>query len=132
MLISMCKGKIHRATVTQADLDYVGSLTIDETLMKLAGLREFERVSVANISNGNRFDTYVIRGEADSGEICVNGAAAHLAGKGDLVIIIAYAQMTEEEAESFKPKLVFVDAQNRPIKTEQTVKAGQTFAQAIQ
>lgn len=126
MLLTICKSKIHRATVTQADLDYVGSLTIDETLMKAAGLREYERISVANISNGNRFDTYVIKGRPDSGEMCVNGAAAHLAKEGDLIIVIAYAQMTPDEADTFKPKLVFVDEKNRPVALNKEV-AGQRY-----
>jgi len=123
----MCKGKIHRATVTEANLDYVGSITIDETLMKLAGLLEFEQVAVANITTGERFETYVIKGEADSGVIGINGAAAHKARNGDLVIIIAYAQMEEREAREFVPRFVFVDSANRPVKLERET-AGTVFA----
>lgn len=118
MTLTMCKSKIHRATVTEANLDYVGSLTIDETLMKAANLLEFEQVSVANITNGERFETYVIKGEADSGVICVNGAAAHKARQGDLVIIICYAQMEESEARKFTPAFVFVDEKNRQTSAE--------------
>jgi aspartate 1-decarboxylase len=114
----MCKGKIHRATVTEANLDYIGSITIDETLMKLAGLLEFEQVSVANITTGERFETYVIKGEADSGVIGINGAAAHKAKTGDLIIIIAFAQMAESDARRYVPRFVFVDSANRPVKLE--------------
>ncbi len=118
MILTMCKCKIHRATVTEANLDYVGSITIDETLMKEAGLLEFEQVSVANITTGERFETYVIKGEPDSGVICINGAAAHKAQVGDLVIIIAYAQFEESAAKKYVPRFVFVDSANRPIKLE--------------
>ena len=116
MIITLCKSKIHRAKVTEANLDYVGSLTIDETLMKAANLREYERITVANITNGNRFETYVIRGQADSGDICVNGAAAHKVTAGDLIIIISFASFTEAEADSFTPSLVFVNEQNKIVK----------------
>ncbi len=126
MTVTMCKGKIHRATVTEANLDYVGSITIDENLMKLAGLLEFEQVAVANITTGERFETYVIKGAPDSGVIGINGAAAHKARKGDLVIIIAYAQMEEREAREFVPRFVFVDEQNRPVKLERET-AGTVF-----
>lgn len=127
MMISLCKGKIHRATVTEADLDYVGSLTIDEDLMRAAGLREFEQVDVANINSGERFTTYVIKGDAGSGVICVNGAAAHKVTVGDLVIIMAYAWMEESEADNFTPKFVIVDENNRAVRTELPV-AGQKFS----
>ncbi len=123
MILTMCKCKIHRATVTEANLDYVGSITIDETLMKAAGLLEFEQVSVANITNGERFETYVIKGEADSGVICINGAAAHKATRGDLIIIIAYAQFEESEAKKYVPRFVFVDAENRQVKLERETAA---------
>ena len=107
----MLKSKIHRAKVTDANLDYEGSLTLDEELMEAADLLPFERVEVYNISNGNRFSTYVIKGERGSGVVCVNGAAAHLAGKGDLIIIASYALI--EVPEGYKPLLVYVDGENR-------------------
>jgi len=113
MLLSMFKGKIHRATVTAADLNYNGSITIDKTLIEKAGILPFEKVHVVNINNGARFETYVIEGEKDSGAICLNGAAARLAHPGDKVIIIAYALMDEREAKDFVPKIVFVDDKNR-------------------
>jgi aspartate 1-decarboxylase len=112
MQICLLKGKIHRATVTDADLNYEGSISIDPVLIEAAGLREFERVEIYNCNNGERFATYVITGK--EGEICLNGAAARLVHRGDLVIIAAYAHFDEREAESFKPKLVFVDEKNRP------------------
>lgn len=110
MLINMLKSKIHRATITDADLNYEGSITIDTKLCDLAHLREFEQVDVYNCNNGSRFTTYVIYGK--SGEICVNGAAARLVAKGDKIIIACYAQMDESEAQGFKPALVFVDDHN--------------------
>lgn len=106
----MLKCKIHRATVTDANLNYEGSISIDPKLSEAAGLRNFERVDVVNINNGQRFSTYVIPGK--SGEICLNGAAARLVHQGDLVIVLAYASMTEEEAETHSPRLVFVDENN--------------------
>jgi aspartate 1-decarboxylase len=114
MLITVCKSKIHRATITDANLDYVGSISIDETLMKAADLIEFEKVQIANINNGERFETYVIKGEAGSGAITLNGAAARKAQIGDLIIIIAYGQIEKSEAASFKPTVVHVDKNNRP------------------
>ena len=113
MRIEVCKSKIHRVTVTEADLHYEGSITIDETLMEAANLIEFEKVQVVNVNNGERLETYVIRGERDSGVICLNGPAARKAQKGDLVIIISYASMTPEEARTHRPVLLFPDAQNR-------------------
>mgnify|MGYP000612506623 CR=1 FL=1 len=113
MILNMLKCKLHRATVTQADLDYEGSVTIDKHLMEQAGLLLHEQVDVLNITNGNRLTTYVIEGEPGSGMICINGAAAHLVHKGDLVIICAYAQMTEDEAKSFKPTILLLDSQNQ-------------------
>ena len=110
MMIEMLKSKIHRATVTGAELDYTGSVAIDPALVEAVGLREFEKVDVLDIDNGARLTTYVILGEP--GEICVNGAAARLVQKGDRVIIVAYAQLDEEEAESFRPKIVLVDEIN--------------------
>ena len=114
MLITLCKSKIHRATLTDANLDYVGSITIDANLMRLADLVPYEKVQVANINNGERFETYVIEGEPGSGVIALNGAAARKGQTGDLVIIIAYGHFDKAEAAGFKPKVVHVDANNRP------------------
>jgi aspartate 1-decarboxylase len=114
VLISVCKSKIHRATITDKNLAYVGSITIDSDLMKLAELVPFEQVQIANVNNGNRFETYVIEGKAGSGTIALNGAAARLGEIGDLIIIIAYGQIEKEEGPSHKPAIVIVDGQNRP------------------
>jgi aspartate 1-decarboxylase len=111
----MLHAKLHRVTVTQAALDYVGSVTIDRTLLQAARLLPGERVDVVDVTNGNRLTTYVIEGEAGSGQICINGAAAHLIKPGDIAIIIAYAQMDEAEARSFVPSVVFVDQHNRIV-----------------
>jgi len=111
--IDVLKSKIHRATVTDANLDYIGSITLDENLIKEAGLYEYEKVHVLNISNGNRLETYIIKGEADSGEVCINGAAAHLVSKGDLVIIVGYCSLNIEELKTFKPSIIHVDAKNK-------------------
>ena len=113
MLRTMCKSKIHRATVTGADLNYVGSITIDPVLMEAADLMEFEQVSVVNVNNGARFETYVIPGVPDRGEICLNGAAARLVHPGDKVIVISYAQYDEAEMATYRPQFIFVDEQNR-------------------
>ena len=113
MFIEMLKGKIHRATVTEADLNYIGSLTLDEDLMDAVGLREFEKIGVLDITNGNRIETYIIRGERGSGQVCINGAAAHLISKDDLVIIVAYCQLNETEAQIHKPKIVHVNSENQ-------------------
>jgi aspartate 1-decarboxylase len=113
MLRTMCKSKIHRATVTGADLNYVGSITIDPVLMEAADLVEYEQVAVVNVNNGARFETYVIPGVPGNGEICLNGAAARLVHTGDKVIIISYAQYSAAEMESYRPQFVFVDEQNR-------------------
>ena len=113
MLRTMCKSKIHRATVTGADLNYIGSITIDPVLMEAADLMEFEQVSVVNVNNGARFETYVIPGERGRGEICLNGAAARLVHPGDKVIVISYAQYDEAEMEGYRPRFIFVDEQNR-------------------
>jgi len=110
---TMLKSKIHRATVTQADLHYVGSVTVDEDLMDAADLLEGEQVAVVDITNGARLETYVITGQRGSGVIGINGAAARLVHPGDLVILIAYGVMDDAEARSFKPRVVFVDADNR-------------------
>ena len=114
MLIEMMKSKIHRVTVTEANLNYIGSITIDKRLLEAAEILPGQRVWIVNNNNGERFDTYVIEGEADSGVICLNGAAARKAQPGDVVIIMTYAQMTPEEAKEWKPKVVFPDtATNR-------------------
>ena len=113
MFIEILKGKIHRAKVTEADLNYIGSLTLDEDLMDAAGLREYEKIGVLDITNGNRIETYIIRGEKGSGQVCINGAAAHLISKGDLVIIVAYCQLNETEAQVHKPKIVHVNSENQ-------------------
>lgn len=107
MLIEVFKSKIHRVRVTESDLDYIGSITIDEDLLDAAGIMVGERVYIVNVNNGERFDTYTIRGKRGSGEVCLNGPAARKVQKGDVIIIIAYAQMTPEEAKSFQPKIVF-------------------------
>lgn len=112
---TMCKGKIHRATVTQANLNYVGSITIDVDMLEAADIYPYERVQVVNVNNGSRLETYTIAGARGSGVICLNGAAARLAAEGDIVIIISYGQYDEEEIRSLEPRLVFVDADNRII-----------------
>lgn len=111
----MLRGKIHRATVTGADLHYEGSITIDASLMEAAGLLPNEAVQVWNVNNGERFETYTVRGEPDSGVVCINGAAAHKVSVGDLVIIAAFGWMSDEEAEAWNPRVVFVDARNRRV-----------------
>ncbi|MBB5853446.1 aspartate 1-decarboxylase [Amycolatopsis umgeniensis] len=115
MYRTMLKSKIHRATVTQADLHYVGSVTVDEDLMDSADLLPGEQVSIVDVTNGARLETYVIAGERGSGVLGINGAAAHLVHPGDLVILISYAQMENAEAASFRPRVVFVDADNRIV-----------------
>lgn len=115
MLRTMCKGKIHRATVTQANLNYVGSITIDQDLLDAANIYPYEKVQVVNINNGSRLETYTIAGARGSGVICLNGAAARLTSEGDLVIIISYAQYTEEEIRSLTPQIAFVDENNRLV-----------------
>ena len=116
MFVTMLKGKIHRATVTQAELDYVGSITVDQALLDAAGICEYERVQVVDIDNGNRFETYTIAGKRDSGVICLNGAAARQVSLNDKVIIMSYALLDADEAKSHKPSVVFVDEQNRIAK----------------
>jgi aspartate 1-decarboxylase len=116
MMRIMMKSKIHRATVTQADLDYVGSVTLDAALMEAADLLEGEQVAIVDITNGARIETYVIPGARGSGVIGINGAAAHLVRPGDLVIIISYGMMSDAEARALQPKVVHVDAQNRIVK----------------
>ena len=116
MQIEILKSKIHRATVTQADINYIGSITIDEELMKAANLVEYEKVHVLNINNGERIETYVIRGKKGSGVICLNGAAARKFVPGDITIIASYAMMDVQKAKKFKPQLVFPDKNNRLTK----------------
>ena len=113
MLRTMCKSKIHGATVTEANLQYTGSLTLDPLLMKAADLVPYEQIQVVNLNNGARFETYCIEGLPDSGTVCLNGAAARLAIVGDKIIVISYAQLAEHELDGFSPKLVFVNEHNR-------------------
>ena len=127
MEISMLKSKIHRAVVTQAELNYVGSVTIDEDLMEAAGLFEYERVHIVNVNSGSRIETYVIAGERGSGVICLNGAAARLVNEGDKVIIMSYAQMTPEEFAENPPKVVFVNEKNEIARVTRYEKHGQLF-----
>lgn len=112
MYLNMLKAKIHRAIVVEAELNYVGSITIDKELMDAAGILEYEKVEIADIDNGNRFETYVIQGEPGSGMICLNGAAARCVQKGDKIIIMCYCSVMPEEAKSLKPKVVFVNDDN--------------------
>jgi len=114
---TMLKSKIHRATVTDGNIDYEGSITIDTKLMEAADMLPYEQVQVLNINNGARFSTYVIEGESGSGDICLNGAAARLAVKGDLVIILTYTDMPDEEARNYKPRIVLVDEKNSVVKS---------------
>ncbi|MCR5201956.1 MAG: aspartate 1-decarboxylase [Lachnospiraceae bacterium] len=125
MTINMLKGKIHRAVVKEAELNYVGSITVDSELMEAAGIYEYEYVQVVDVENGNRFETYTIAGEPGSGMICLNGAAARMVLKGDHVIIMSYAQMTEEEAKTHKPKVVFVDDDNKIARVSRYEKHGE-------
>ena len=115
MFIHLLKSKIHRARVTEAELNYVGSITIDEELLEAAGILENEKVQVVDINNGERFETYAITGERGSGTICLNGAAARLVQVGDVIIIMSYALMEPEEARQYKPKVIFPDANNRLV-----------------
>lgn len=126
----MFHGKIHRATVTEANLEYMGSVTIDKDLLQQAGILAGERVQIVDNNNGNRLETYTIAGPTGSGIICLNGAAARKVTVGDKVIIIAYAQMTEEEAIKLVPKVVMVDDNNKPIKTLGQEIHGTTFTEA--
>ena len=115
MLRKILKSKIHRSTVTETNIDYEGSITIDEALMQEAGILPFEQLKIANLRNGERFETYVIPGPRDSGTICINGAAAHKAAKGDLIIIFQYVYLAPEELEAHSPRVVYVDQKNRII-----------------
>ena len=113
MTVEMLKGKIHRATVVQAELDYVGSITVDEELLEAAGIMEYQKVQIVEVNNGSRFETYTICGKRGSGMICLNGAAARCVSTGDKVIIMCYANYDAEEAREHKPKVVFVDDENK-------------------
>ena len=124
MNITLLKAKIHRAVVKQADLDYVGSITIDSRLLRESGILEYEKVEIADIDNGSRFETYAIAGEEGSGIICLNGAAAKCVNVGDKVIIMAYAQMTPEEAKAHKPTVIFVDDNNHIVRKANYEKHG--------
>ena len=124
MEITMLKSKIHRAVVTQADLDYVGSVTIDSSLLEEAGIFEYEKVQIVDIDNGNRFETYTIAGERGSGIVCLNGAAARCVEVGDKVIIMAYASMTPDEAHAHVPTVLFVDEANRLVRKASYEKHG--------
>jgi len=128
MLISLMKSKIHRAIVSDANLDYVGSVTIDEDLMDAADIFENEKVKIVDNNNGNRFVTYVIKGERGSGMICINGAASRLVHKGDTIIIMAFGLVEREEAKEIKPKVVFVDGNNKVIKVKNFEEHGQKGA----
>ena len=124
MMLTMLKGKIHRATVKQAEIDYIGSITIDSELMEAAGILEYEKVQVADVNNGKRLETYVIAGEPGSGMICLNGAAAHYVEVGDKVIIMCYARVDEREATQMKPRVVFVDDDNKASRITRYEKHG--------
>ena len=131
MTITLLKAKIHRAVVKQADLDYVGSITIDSELLRESGILEYEKVEIADIDNGNRFETYAIAGEAGSGIICLNGAAARCVNEGDKIIIMAYAQMTPEEAKTHKPTVLFVDQDNKIVRKANYEKHGLLVEQEL-
>ena len=119
----MLKSKIHRVHVTASNIDYEGSITIDKKLMEAADILPYEQVQVLNINNGARFTTYAIEGDRDSGKICLNGAAARLAAKGDVILILSYCHVEDDEAHNFTPKLVYVDAKNAITETKQAVEA---------
>ena len=131
MTIQMLKGKIHRAVVVQAELNYVGSITVDPELMEAAGIYEYELVQIVDVENGNRFETYTIAGEPGSGMICLNGAAARQVQVGDHVIIMCYCQMTPEEVKEHKPKVVFVDDENKIAKVSSYEKYGTLTQDAV-
>lgn len=123
MQVTLLKCKLHRACVTHAELDYEGSCAIDEQLMNLAGIREYEQIQIYNVANGERFTTYAIRAEVGSRVISINGAAAHKASPGDRIIICAYAAMDEAEADAFKPNLIYCDERNRVTRTGDAIPA---------
>ena len=124
MQIQALKSKIHRATVVQAELNYIGSITIDEALMEKAGILEYEKVQIVDVNNGSRFETYVISGQRDSGMICLNGAAARMVSVGDKIIIMSYASMTPEELKENPPRVLFVDDENNITKITRYEKHG--------
>lgn len=125
MTVQMLKGKIHRAVVVQAELNYVGSITVDPQLMEAAGILEYEKVQIVDVENGSRFETYTIEGERGSGMICLNGAAARMVQTGDHIIIMCYCEMTPEEAKNHKPKVVFADDKNQIERITNYEKHGQ-------
>lgn len=125
MNLTMLKAKIHRAVVRQAELQYVGSITVDTDLLEAAGILEYEMVQIVDIENGSRFETYTIAGEAGSGMICLNGAAARQVAVGDHIILMSYAQMTPQEAKEHKPKVIFVDEENRIARVTNYEKYGE-------
>jgi len=125
MNLTMLKGKIHRAVVTQAELNYVGSITIDSELLEAAGILEYEMVQIVDVQNGNRFETYTIAGEPGSGMICLNGAAARQVSVGDNVIIMCYASYSADEAKEHKPKVVFVNEKNKATRVTNYEKHGE-------
>ena len=125
MTITMLKAKIHRATVTQAELDYVGSITVDMDLLEQAGILEYEKVQIVDVNNGSRFETYTIAGERGSGVMCLNGAAARMVQTGDKIILMSYAQVTPEEASELRPTVLFVDEKNKVTKVTNYEKHGE-------
>ena len=125
MTITMLKAKIHRATVTQAELDYVGSITVDMDLLEQAGILEYEKVQIVDVNNGSRFETYTIAGERGSGVMCLNGAAARMVQTGDKIILMAYAHVTPEEASELRPTVLFVDEKNKVTKVTNYEKHGE-------
>ena len=125
MTITMLKAKIHRATVTQAELDYVGSITVDMDLLEQAGILEYDKVLIVDVNNGSRFETYTIAGERGSGVMCLNGAAARMVQTGDKIILMAYAQVTPEEASELRPTVLFVDEKNKVTKVTNYEKHGE-------
>ena len=125
MTITMLKAKIHRATVTQAELDYVGSITVDMDLLEQAGILEYEKGQIVDVNNGSRFETYTIAGERGSGVMCLNGAAARMVQTGDKIILMAYAQVTPEEASELRPTVLFVDEKNKVTKVTNYEKHGE-------
>ncbi len=131
MMRTMCKGKIHRATITQADLNYIGSITIDQNLLEAADIYPYEKVQVVNINTGSRLETYAIAGARDSGVICLNGAAARLNAPGDLVIIMSYADYNEAEIRSLTPHIVFVN-ENNQITEKKEVPLSEMLPESVQ
>lgn len=125
MTITMLKSKIHRATVTQAELDYVGSITVDIALLEQAGIFEYEKVQIVDVNNGARFETYTIAGERGSGVMCLNGAAARMVQTGDKIILMTYTQVTPEEAKELRPTVLFVDDKNQVTKVTNYEKHGE-------